>query len=64
MTIHTVTPFKLLSILLCCLLMISAQAAEREQPKLGHMLTAISKPIPAPDFTLEDIDAKKFSLKD
>jgi thiol-disulfide isomerase/thioredoxin len=64
MTIHTFLPFKFLSVLLCCLLMYSAQAAERQQPKLGYTLTAISKPIPAPDFTLEDIDAKKFSLKD
>jgi thiol-disulfide isomerase/thioredoxin len=57
-------PFKFTSTLLCCLLMFSAQAAERQQPKLGYVLTAISKPIPAPDFTLEDMDAKRFSLKD
>ena len=44
--------------------MFPAQAAERQQPKLGYTLTAISKPVPAPDFTLEDMDAKKFSLKD
>lgn len=44
--------------------MSSAQAAERQQPKLGYQLTALSKPLPAPDFTLEDMDAKKFSLKD
>ena len=49
--------------LLCCLLMFSAQAAERQQPKLGYSLTAISDPIPAPDFTLEDMDAKNISLK-
>jgi peroxiredoxin len=57
-------PFRFLSVLLCCLLMFSAQADERQQPKLGYNLTAISKPIPAPDFTLEDMDAKQFSLKD
>lgn len=56
-------PFKLLSVYLCCLLMFSAQAAEK-QPKLGYTLSAISKPEPAPAFTLEDMDAKKFSLKD
>jgi thiol-disulfide isomerase/thioredoxin len=50
--------------LLCCLLMFSAQAAEREKPKLGYNLTAITESTPAPDFTLEDIDAKKISLKD
>jgi len=46
------------------MLTIPAHAAERQQPKLGYMLTAISNPTPAPDFTLEDMDAKKFSLKD
>jgi thiol-disulfide isomerase/thioredoxin len=64
MTIQTITPFKFISMLLCSLLMFSAQAAERQQPKLGYNLTALPKPIPAPEFTLEDIDAKKFSLKD
>ena len=44
--------------------MFSAQAAERQQPKLGYQLTALAAPLPAPDFTLEDMDAKKFSLKD
>lgn len=50
--------------LLCCLLINSAQAAEHQQPKLGYTLTALSKPIPAPGFTLEDIDGKKFTLED
>jgi len=44
--------------------MFSAQAAERQQPKLGYQLTALAEPLPAPDFTLQDMDAKKFSLKD
>jgi peroxiredoxin len=44
--------------------MLSAQAAEPEQPKLGHQLTAPSELLPAPDFTLQDSDAKKYSLKD
>ena len=57
-------PYKIISILLCCLLMFSAQAAERQQPKLGYQMTALATPLPAPDFTLEDMDAKKFSLKD
>jgi thiol-disulfide isomerase/thioredoxin len=64
MTILTNLPFKFVSVLICCLLVISAQAAERQQPKLGYWLTAMSKPMPAPDFTLEDMDANKFSLKD
>jgi thiol-disulfide isomerase/thioredoxin len=64
MTRQTIMPIKFISMLICCLLMFSAQAAERQQPKLGYRLTAVSKPIPAPDFTLEDMDAKKFSFKD
>ena len=64
MTMQTITPFKFVSVLSCFLLIFSAQAAERQQPKLGYWLTAISKPMPAPDFTLGDMDAKKFSIKD
>ena len=56
--------YKSLSILLGCLLFFSVHAEEREQPKLGHVLTALAEPIPAPDFTLEDLDAKKVHLKD
>ncbi|MCG6932392.1 MAG: TlpA family protein disulfide reductase [Gallionella sp.] len=63
MTKRTVMPIKLLSIMLCSLLLLPAQAAERDQPKLGYTLTALSKPVPAPGFTLEDMDGKKFSLK-
>lgn len=40
------------------------EAAERKQPKLGHRLTALPKPVAAPGFTLEDMDEDKFSLKD
>jgi len=57
-------PFKTISILLCCLLMFSAQAAERQQPKLGHQLTALAEPMTATDFTLEDMDQTRFSLND
>ena len=57
-------PYKFISILLCCLLMFSAQAAERQQPRLGYQLTALAAPLPAPNFTLQDMDAKKYSLKD
>jgi peroxiredoxin len=57
-------PFKYISILLGCLMMFSAQAAEPQQPKLGYQLTALSESLPAPDFTLEDMDKRKFSLKD
>ena len=44
--------------------MFSAQAAEGEQLRLGYQLTATSEPLPAPDFTLPDSAAKKYSLKD
>ncbi len=57
-------PFKFIAIILGCLLMFSAQAAERQQPKLGYQLTALPEPATAPGFSLEDIDGKKFSLKD
>jgi len=57
-------PFKFISMFLCCLLLFPAQAAERQQPKLGHHLTPQSEAMHAPDFTLEDIDARKYSLND
>jgi thiol-disulfide isomerase/thioredoxin len=56
-------PYKLISISLCCLLAFSAQAADPQQPKLGHQLTAVPETLSAPDFTLKDIDGKQFSLK-
>ncbi len=57
-------PFKFFAAILCCLLMFSVDAAERKQPKLGHRLTALPEPVAAPDFTLENMDEDKFSLKD
>jgi thiol-disulfide isomerase/thioredoxin len=39
-------------------------AAWEVQPKLGYKLTQLPKPIPAPGFTLEDMDEEKHSLKD
>lgn len=64
MTTQIFMRLKFLTLFICSLAMFSAQAAERQQPKLGYMLTAISSPTLAPDFTLEDMDARKFSLKD
>ena len=63
MTLPPVTPFKFLSVALFLVLTGPAGAAEDKQPELSHTLTALS-PSAAPDFTLEDIDNKKFSLKD
>jgi peroxiredoxin len=64
MTILAISPYRFISIILCCLLMIPAQAAEREQPKLGYNMTALPKPVAAPDFILKDMDGKKYNLKD
>ena len=33
-----------------------------EQPKLGHQMTQVSKPIVAPDFILDDIDETPFNF--
>lgn len=41
-----------------------ANAAGREQPKLGHHMTAVPKPVTAPGFTLKDMDEVEHSLKD
>ena len=39
-------------------------AAWDVQPKLGHKMTPLPKLVVAPDFTLEDMDEEKHSLKD
>ncbi|UCB54285.1 MAG: TlpA family protein disulfide reductase [Thiotrichales bacterium] len=49
---------------LSTLVALSAYAAWDVQPKLGHQLTPLPKPVPAPDFTLEDMDEEKHSLSD
>lgn len=54
---------KLTHLLLITLLSLSAHAAW-EQPKLGHNLTAVSKPMPAPEFTLKDMDEEEFTFSD
>ena len=46
------------------LISFSVPAAWEQQTKLGHNLTPISKPVPAPSFTLEDMDEEKISLAD
>lgn len=54
---------RLIAALFFSLIAFSAYA-EREQPKLGYKLTALSTPVPAPDFTLEDMDEEKHHLTD
>jgi thiol-disulfide isomerase/thioredoxin len=58
--------FKSLStlVVLASLLALTVEAAWDEQPKLGYNLTAVPKPVLAPEFTLEDMDEEKHSLKD
>lgn len=46
------------------LLVLTANAAWDDQPELGHNLTAVRTPVPAPEFTLEDMDEENHSLKD
>ena len=45
-------------------LLVNAHAAWEVQPKLGYNLTPLPKPVPAPQFTLEDMDEEKHSLED
>ncbi|MGB5278839.1 MAG: TlpA disulfide reductase family protein [Gammaproteobacteria bacterium] len=56
--------FVVLLSLLLGLPSLNAYAAWDEQPKLGHNLTQVRKPVPAPAFTLEDMDEEPHSLKD
>jgi thiol-disulfide isomerase/thioredoxin len=49
---------------LSALVALTAFAAWEVQPELGHQLTPLPKPVPAPDFTLEDMDEEKHSLGD
>jgi len=50
--------------MLCGLLALNVYAAWDDQPKLGHKLTEVPKPVVAPEFTLEDMDEELHSLKD
>ena len=53
-----------LLIIISALLAFNIHAAWDVQPKLGHQLTPLPKPVPAPDFNLEDMDEEKHSLAD
>jgi thiol-disulfide isomerase/thioredoxin len=57
-------PSIILLTVLSALVALTAFAAWEVQPKLGHQLTPLPKPVPAPDFTLEDMDEEKHSLGD
>lgn len=54
---------KCFPVVLLSLLVLTANAAW-EQPKLGHRLTPVSKPVPAPDFSLQDMDETVYRLND
>ena len=43
---------------------LTATAAWEQQPELGHRLTPLPKAVPAPDFTLEDMDEENHSFSD
>ena len=45
-------------------LLVNAHAAWDVQPKLGYKLTPLPKPVPAPQFTLADMDEEQHSLDD
>jgi len=47
-----------------CLLTPGVMADEQTLPSLGYRLNALSKPIDAPDFNLQDMDENNYSLKD
>jgi len=55
----------LVSLLVLILLFTSGSLlAEQQLPKLGYKLTALPSPVDAPDFNLQDMDEKKYSIKD
>ena len=49
---------------LCSIGAVTTHAAWEVQPKLGHQLSPVSEPVPAPDFTLQDMDENDHSLQD
>jgi thiol-disulfide isomerase/thioredoxin len=49
---------------LCVLLASGAAYAELPAPTLSHELTRLETPVPAPDFTLPDMDGQSHSLGD
>jgi thiol-disulfide isomerase/thioredoxin len=53
-----------LALIITNLLAPNVYAAWDEQPKLGHALTPLPKPVPAPDFTLADMDEEKHRFSD
>ncbi len=57
---------RLLGAMLLSLLLVSTvvQAELPASPKLSHLLTKLKTPVPAPDFTLKNMDGESFSLSD
>ncbi len=51
-------------LILCLSLPATAVQAGFPTPKLSHTLTKLKTPVPAPDFTLRDMDGKSHSLSD
>jgi len=63
MILHMNILVRTLTILLFCLQISSVHAEERQQPKLGYVMTELPERKTAPDFTLVDLDGKKIGLK-
>lgn len=49
---------------LVALLTIACLAGAAELPPLGHAMNPVSPPVPAPDFTLQDMDGEEHALSD
>jgi thiol-disulfide isomerase/thioredoxin len=47
-----------------CLLILASATMARDAPPLGHQLSPLPSPTPAPAFTLKDMDDKPVSLAD
>lgn len=56
--------FSSLVAIIAIMLAPSVHAAWDDQPQLGHSLTPLPKPVPAPDFTLADMDEEMHSFRD
>jgi len=54
----------ILAAALWLILPVGTARAQLPAPELSHELTRLETPVPAPDFTLEDMDGEKHSLSD
>lgn len=52
------------SLIALAAMLLAATAALAEEPPLGYQLNRVSPPLPAPDFTLQDMDGNDHALSD